>query len=374
MNLKPLPQGSGISSVVEDTSPQLGGNLDTNGNSIDSVTPTELGYVHGVTSAIQTQINSLAHAITIQGTWDADANDPDITTTTVTGQAWIVSTAGATDLGSITDWKVGDVAVKTGTGWMKLDNTDTSIEGTTSATFQLESGSSGAQVKNSAGELQARNAADDAYADFRALSFYGDGSNLTNVGAAAVSALTIDATNKTGSALAKGVVVYVSGASGSKITIAMASNTDSAKIRVVGITAETIADNATGTVRVRGELSGIDTSGATDANPDGETWVAGDLLWLHNSSGGMTKTRPTTGRSIKCAYSLVGSNNNDTLLVIARENEVWNTCAAGEDVVFRVGDNDGANKVSVRDYANNEVASIDSDGSIIVTSISGGSA
>jgi len=120
MNLKPLPQGSGISSVVEDTSPQLGGNLDTNGNSIDSVTPTELGYVHGVTSAIQTQINSLAHAITIQGTWDADANDPDITTTTVTGQAWIVSTAGATDLGSITDWKVGDVAVKTGTGWMKL--------------------------------------------------------------------------------------------------------------------------------------------------------------------------------------------------------------------------------------------------------------
>ncbi len=30
MNLKPLPQGSGISSVVEDTSPQLGGNLANN--------------------------------------------------------------------------------------------------------------------------------------------------------------------------------------------------------------------------------------------------------------------------------------------------------------------------------------------------------
>ena len=43
--------------LSDDTTPQLGGNLDTNGHNIDSVTPTELGYVHGVTSAIQTQID-----------------------------------------------------------------------------------------------------------------------------------------------------------------------------------------------------------------------------------------------------------------------------------------------------------------------------
>lgn len=52
--------GGGLSNIVEDTTPQLGGNLDTNGKNIDSVTPAELGYVHGVTSAIQTQLGTKA--------------------------------------------------------------------------------------------------------------------------------------------------------------------------------------------------------------------------------------------------------------------------------------------------------------------------
>jgi len=57
------PQGIGIHDIVEDLTPQLGGNLDTNGNSIDSVTPTELGYLSGVSSAIQTQIDSKQDSI-----------------------------------------------------------------------------------------------------------------------------------------------------------------------------------------------------------------------------------------------------------------------------------------------------------------------
>lgn len=44
--------------LVDDTTPQLGGNLDLNGNNVGGVTPTELGYVSGVTSAIQTQLDS----------------------------------------------------------------------------------------------------------------------------------------------------------------------------------------------------------------------------------------------------------------------------------------------------------------------------
>ena len=489
------PQGTGLKNIVDDLSPQLGGDLDTNTYSIDSVTPTELGYVHGVTSAIQDQLDALAGTLIFQGDWNALTNDPDLTTTPpTTGYYWRVSVAGATSLDGIIDWDVGDLAIKTATGWVKVDNTDASITGTTSLTFtlgtssvlgqivvsvqtgaadksltitnaaltddriitfpdatdtvalldviqtltnktlttptigdlinaththadvagggqltsplineavalaatsttidgavsishtqntdtgttnavfQLESGSFGANIKNLAGELQARVAADDAYADFRANSLYGDGSNLTGVGSATASALTIDATNKTGVSLPKGVVVYVSGASGNKTTIAKASCTDAAKIRVIGITAEVIADNATGIIRVKGELVGIDTSGVTDANPNGEVWAVGDLLWLDDSNGGMSNVRPTSGRSIKCAYSLKGSDNNDTLLVIARENEVWNTCAAGEDIVLRLGDAIGVNKVSIRDYANNEVASIDSDGNAIMT-IDGG--
>lgn len=48
----------GLANVVEDTTPQLGGNLDVNGFNIGGVTPTELGYVSGVTSAIQTQLDA----------------------------------------------------------------------------------------------------------------------------------------------------------------------------------------------------------------------------------------------------------------------------------------------------------------------------
>ena len=59
-----------LTNVVEDTTPQLGGNLDLNGNNIGdataadltklnevTATSTELNYVDGVTSAIQTQID-----------------------------------------------------------------------------------------------------------------------------------------------------------------------------------------------------------------------------------------------------------------------------------------------------------------------------
>ena len=52
--------GGGSSDVVDDTTPQLGGNLDMQTHSIEGVTATEMGYLDGVTSDIQTQLNSTA--------------------------------------------------------------------------------------------------------------------------------------------------------------------------------------------------------------------------------------------------------------------------------------------------------------------------
>ena len=49
---------------MDDTTPQLGGNLDMNGNNVGGVTPTEMGYVSGVTSALQTQLNAKQATIT----------------------------------------------------------------------------------------------------------------------------------------------------------------------------------------------------------------------------------------------------------------------------------------------------------------------
>lgn len=75
--------------------------------------------------ATKTYVDSLVSAaIILQGDWNADTNTPDISTETTTGYAWRVSVAGSTNLGGITSWDVGDLAVKTDTGWLKVDNSD----------------------------------------------------------------------------------------------------------------------------------------------------------------------------------------------------------------------------------------------------------
>ncbi len=54
-----LIPGGGISNIVEDITPQLGGNLDLNTFSIAGVTPTEFSYLDP-TSSVQTQLNAKA--------------------------------------------------------------------------------------------------------------------------------------------------------------------------------------------------------------------------------------------------------------------------------------------------------------------------
>jgi hypothetical protein len=55
-----VDQSGGGGDLVDDTTPQLGGNLDLNGFNVGGVTPTEFTYLSGVTSDIQTQIDGKA--------------------------------------------------------------------------------------------------------------------------------------------------------------------------------------------------------------------------------------------------------------------------------------------------------------------------
>lgn len=57
-----------------------------------------------------------------QGNWNANTNTPDISATTETGFFWIVTTPGTTNLGGIAVWGENDWAVKTASGWAKVDN------------------------------------------------------------------------------------------------------------------------------------------------------------------------------------------------------------------------------------------------------------
>ena len=54
----------GLANVVEDVTPQLGGALDIQGFNIEGVDATEFGYVDGVTSDIQTQLNAKEGTLT----------------------------------------------------------------------------------------------------------------------------------------------------------------------------------------------------------------------------------------------------------------------------------------------------------------------
>ena len=100
----------------------------------------------------------ISAAIILQGDWNASTNTPDITTTTTTGFAWRVSVAGSTDLGGITDWEVGDLAAKTATGWLKIDNEDISavwgnITGTLSNQTDLQGALDGKEPTLTKGNL-----------------------------------------------------------------------------------------------------------------------------------------------------------------------------------------------------------------------------
>lgn len=169
--------------------------------------------------------------------------------------------------------------------------------------------------------------------------------------------------------ITKGQVLCIKGATGGLVKAGLADCDDSTKTRVLGLAFADITQNTSGTSQVHGILTGVNTQTSnTDLNPNIETWTAGEMLYLSKTAGGLTNVRPTSGRIVKIARTLTGNASNDSLYILGlKENPVWATAAADEDVVLRVGDSAGTNKVSVRDYNNSEVATIDSNGNLNVS-------
>jgi hypothetical protein len=89
--------------------------------------------------------------------------------------------------------------------------------------------------------------------------------------------------NNTGSAIAKGKVVSVTGAQGQQPTVALSDNTSEALARdTLGIAQEAIPDGDTGFVCTFGVVNNINTYGT----------IAGDPIYLSNVAGGFTSTQP----------------------------------------------------------------------------------
>ena len=76
---------------------------------------------------LQGQITGIPQGLVYKGTWNAATNTPTLASGTgTTGEFYIVSVAGSTNLDGITDWQVGDWAIFVEVGatdtWQKIDN------------------------------------------------------------------------------------------------------------------------------------------------------------------------------------------------------------------------------------------------------------
>ena len=120
---------------------------------------------------------------------------------------------------------------------------------------------------------------DDSASETKKISFQNLSASIS-VGSAGDVTLTV--LNDTGSTIALGKAVYISGASGSDPTIALADNTSASTMPAVGVTKESIANNATGLVTIVGALAGVNMSAFTE----------GDVLYV-GTSGDLTDTKPT---------------------------------------------------------------------------------
>lgn len=90
--------------------------------------------------------------------------------------------------------------------------------------------------------------------------------------------------NRTGSAIAAGKVVYVIGAHGDRPEVALAdASAEATSSKTLGIAAESIADADQGYVCVSGLLRNLNTDHLTE----------GGLVWLSETTGETTATRPT---------------------------------------------------------------------------------
>lgn len=259
--------------------------------------------------------------LSYQGTWDANTNTPTLTSSVGTqNYYYVVSTAGSTDLNGITDWQIGDWAIFNGTVWQKIDQSPAvqSVNGQTGAvvltaanvgavanTVHVIAGTGltgGGQLTgnvtislasnvnvgnltvdfidfNTAANITVTESVLTWNADAGTLAVGVEGGLPLNIGTENL----VKVYNNTGSPLAKGDVVSVTGAQGQVPTVALSSASSEPLSRdTLGIVQEAIPNADTGFVCTFGVVNNINTYGTT----------AGDPIYLSTSAGDFTSTEP----------------------------------------------------------------------------------
>ena len=127
-------------------------------------------------------------------------------------------------------------------------------------------------------------AGEQGYESNTGLSKIGDGATAWDaLPYSAVSKIAEEVKNQTGATIAKGSVVYISGATGDNALISLSdADTEATSSKTLGLTAASIANGATGMVICEGLISGVNTGSAT----------AGQSVWLSSTAGGFVFNTP----------------------------------------------------------------------------------
>ena len=152
---------------------------------------------------------------------------------------------------------------------------------------------------------------DDSASETKKISFANLSAGIT-VGNA--TQLQFTALNSTGATLTKGSAVYVSGHT-SETQVARADNSSASSMPAFGIVSDDIANGATGTIIIGGEVSGINTS----------SFTVGDELYV-GTAGALTATKPTGTALIQKIAKVTKSAASGELLVTGagRTNDLPN--------------------------------------------------
>ena len=141
--------GSAVTATGTVTAPTFLGDLNGTINTVTTAV-TKANATNDTTVAttafVQNLIGTIPAGLVFQGTWNAATNTPTLTSGSgTTGNFYIVSTSGSTNLDGVTDWVTGDWAVFIEQGgtdaWEKIDNSSVLDGAGTGQTVALWSGS-----------------------------------------------------------------------------------------------------------------------------------------------------------------------------------------------------------------------------------------
>jgi len=304
--------GGGLSNIVEDPTPQLGGNLDVNGRDITGTGGINLT---GVVTATSFTGNVTGTATTATNL----ANAANITTGTISNDR-LPATITSNITGNVTGDVTGDV---TGTA-TTATNVTVADESSDTSCFLLYSTEATGNIAPKTGSNLTFNSSTGG---LTAGSFIGDGSGLTGITASGSGVIiqddgtlvgtagTIDfGTNVSVSPISAGVVT-VTAAAGSIPGISTAATTELTHLSVAGVSTFTGAIDANGDL----DVDGVSTFA-------GITTVTGETFF----------TKQLDASGISTFRSDVDVVNGSIKLKTPTDNNVFNISysAANDDVTF----------------------------------------